>query len=104
MSGPLTNARWERYCQGILAGMSHIDAYGSAGLARNEGRARRLRSDVQVRDRIAELCASSAQAVVQAISGSATDRQALVREGYAKLRERLLSIKVEDAQGWKALA
>jgi hypothetical protein len=102
MTGPLQNPRHERYAQGIAAGMSQIDAYVAAGYARNEGRASRLRQVVQVRERIAQLTASSAQAV--AIASSATARQELIRAGYDKLRVTLWEIEVDDAQAWKALA
>jgi hypothetical protein len=37
-------------------------------------------------------------------SSGCAARTASARAGYAKLREKLAGIEVEDAQGWKALA
>jgi hypothetical protein len=110
--------RHERFAQGIAAGMLQIEAYVAAGYARNEGEASRLRKKPQVAARIAELCASSAQAVVQAIAAPVVEQQelmrdgiavvrerhALIRQGYEKLREHLDGIEVNDAGDWKALA
>lgn len=55
MSGPLKNARWEKFAQHRAAGMSVDAAYAAAGFKPHRGNAHRLSTNESVRARIVEL-------------------------------------------------
>ncbi|QTH19774.1 hypothetical protein HRJ34_15515 [Rhizorhabdus wittichii] len=55
MSGPLNNARWEKFAQERAKGKSVDKSYVMAGFKANSGNAARLNGNERVRARIAEL-------------------------------------------------
>ena len=52
---PLPNARHERFAQGLFEGMTADEAFVTAGYKQNRGNASRLKSNENVRARLAEL-------------------------------------------------
>lgn len=64
MSGPLKNARHERFAQELAKGKSQIDAYEAAGYKPDRGAATRLSANVSVQDRAAELKGKAAEKTV----------------------------------------
>lgn len=61
MTGPLKNARHERFAQELAKAATLGDAYVAAGYARNDKNAARLRKNEGVADRLAELMAGAAE-------------------------------------------
>lgn len=55
MSGPLKNARHERFAQELAKGKTADEAYGLAGFAPNRGNATRLKANESVAARVDEL-------------------------------------------------
>lgn len=64
MSGPLKNARHERFAQAVVAGATIADAYEAAGYKRDEKNAARLTKNDGVAARISELQAMAAEKAV----------------------------------------
>lgn len=64
MSGPLKNARHERFAQELAKGKSQVDAYAAAGYKPDDGAACRLSGNIRVRDRVLELTARIAEKTV----------------------------------------
>lgn len=65
MSGPLPNARQERFAQSLAAGMTATDAYIDAGYKPSRAHASRLATNGSIVARVAELQAQVAAIVVQ---------------------------------------
>lgn len=61
MSGPLKNARHERFAQELAKGKSQVDAYAAAGYKPDRGAATRLSANVSVAARLDELKARTAE-------------------------------------------
>ena len=55
MTGPLRNARWERFCVALAEGRTGDEAYEIAGFQKNRGNAARLKATEAIRNRLAEL-------------------------------------------------
>lgn len=64
MTGPLKNARHERFAQALVKGMTLDAAYVAAGYAENRKNAQRLKTNEGVANRVAELQAEIAANVV----------------------------------------
>lgn len=64
MSGPLKNARHERFAQELAKGKSQAEAYTKAGYKPDDGAASRLSGNIKVRDRVAELQSRAAEKAV----------------------------------------
>jgi phage terminase small subunit len=63
MSGPLKNARQERFAQELAKGKSQLDAYKAAGYRPDRGAATRLSANISVATRVEELKARAAAKV-----------------------------------------
>lgn len=64
MSGPLKNARHERFAQELAKGKSQVDAYATAGYKPNESHASRLVTNGKVAERVEELKGRAAEKAV----------------------------------------
>lgn len=60
MSGPLKNARHERFAQELARGKSQTEAYAVAGYSPNRGAACRLAENANIAARVAEILAAAA--------------------------------------------
>lgn len=63
MSGPLTNARHERFAQALASGETADAAYEIAGFKPNRGNAATLKAKQSVQDRVAEILVAAADRV-----------------------------------------
>jgi hypothetical protein len=61
MSGPLKNARHEKFAQQLAKGITTDDAYVAAGYTHNRGNAARLKANESVLARLGELQARTAE-------------------------------------------
>lgn len=61
MSGPLKNARQERFCQELVKGKTQAESYVLAGYKPDEGAASRLSGNVKVKARLQELKGRAAE-------------------------------------------
>ncbi len=86
MSGPLKNARHERFAQWRAKGKSVDEAYVKAGFRPNRGNAARLNANESVKARIAELQARAAEKTVVTVAGITTDLLRIAQKGE-KLKE-----------------
>lgn len=64
MTGPLKNARHEKFAQELAKGKSQVDAYAAAGFKPDRGAATRLSAKVSVRDRVLQLTERVAEKTV----------------------------------------
>jgi phage terminase small subunit len=93
MSGPLKNARQERFCQELAKGKSQLDAYESAGYKPDRGAATRLSANVSVAARVAELKSRIAEKVTEKTSIDAAWVLTKAAELHARaLKEKQLSV------------
>lgn len=63
MSGPLENARHERFAQELAKGGSQTDAYIAAGYKGDRTAASRLSTNVNIQNRVAEILAAAGERV-----------------------------------------
>ncbi len=63
MSGPLSNARHERFAQELAKGETADAAYVAAGFKENRGNASTLKAKQIIQDRVAEILTASAERV-----------------------------------------
>lgn len=61
MTGPLKNARHEKFAQELAKGRSQVAAYVKAGFKGHDSAAARLFGNVRIRERVAELQAAAAK-------------------------------------------
>jgi phosphoglucomutase len=69
----LTNPKHEAFAQALAKGVKQEKAYSDLGYAANKGHAARLAGKGNVKARVAELQAQSAQKTVKAVSFNAVD-------------------------------
>lgn len=92
MTGPLKNARHERFAQERAKGAPADTAYVTAGFAANRSNAARLNANERVRARITELQARAAEKAVVTVEGI-TDRLLKIAEkGEKSKNAALLSV------------
>lgn len=98
MSGPLKNARHERFAQELAKGKSQVDAYAAAGYEPKESNASRLIANDKVAARVRELKAKAAE---KAVVTAADIAQQLDedREFARKLKQASACV---SASAWKA--
>jgi len=84
MSGPLKNARHEKFAQELAKGQAQDKAYAAAGYRPDRGAASRLSANVNIRARVEEL------------KGKAAERCVVTVEG---ITQRLLNIAVKGEGG-----
>lgn len=68
MSGPLKNARHEKFAQELAKGKSKLGAYKAAGYEPDGGAATRLSMNVNVAARVAQLKAKAAERVIVTVA------------------------------------
>lgn len=79
MTGPLKNARHERFAQELAKGVSASESYVLAGYQQNDGNSVRLKGNEKVAARIAELKAAAAARTVVTVA-SITERLLKIAE------------------------
>jgi phage terminase small subunit len=87
----LSNARQERFCQGLAAGKTIDQAYREAGYAAHRGNASTLRSKQHIQARVAELQSCAAERAV-------LSRQWVI-EGLIEIVERSMQLKAVLCKG-----
>jgi hypothetical protein len=88
-SGPLKNARHERFAQELAKGKSQLEAYVAAGYKPDDGAACRLSGNVRVRDRVLELTKITTEKVIEKTAIDA----AWVLKKAAELHDKALKAK-----------
>lgn len=92
MTGPIKNARHERFAQERAKGKSQSAAYKLAGFRPDDGAASRLSGNIKVRARIAELQSRSAEKALVTVE-KLTDRLLKIAEkGEDSAEAPLLSV------------
>lgn len=86
MSGPLKNARHERFAQELAKGKSQVDAYAAAGYQPDRGAAARLSANVSVQERAEELKGRAAE---KAVVTQERVLKELARIGFSDMRKLL---------------
>lgn len=97
--GPLSNARHERFAQGLAEGKSASAAYIGAGYSANDGNAIRLKGNERIASRVAELL-KAAEGGYELVE---TTKRRLIAAIYEKALAALPGLLVETAQEVKAL-
>lgn len=92
MSGPLKNARHERFAQELAKGATASAAYVSAGYKPCDGHASRLAGNGKVRDRIAELKARAAERTVVSVENITLRLLKIAEKGEDTRDAPLLSV------------
>lgn len=92
MSGPLKNARHERFAQELAKGKSQVDAYQAAGYKPDRGAATRLSANVSVAARTDELKGRAAEKVVVTIENLTQRLLAIAAKGEGAKDAPLLSV------------
>lgn len=101
MAGPLSNARHERFAQALARGQSADAAYVTAGYARNDGNARRMKGNEAVQSRVREIVDAGAMRAEITVQRVLTE---LGRIGFADMRKLLKwtgnqpNMNVEEAE------
>lgn len=89
MSGPLKNARQEKFAQELAKGKSQVEAYAAAGYVPKESNASRLIANDKVRNRVLELTKKTAEKVTEKTAIDA----AWVLKKAAELHDKALEEK-----------
>lgn len=92
MSGPLKNARHERFAQELAKGQSQTDAYIAAGYAADRTGASRLATNANIQERAAELKARAAEKVVITVENLTERLLAIAKKGEDAKDAPLLSV------------
>lgn len=92
MTGPLKNARHERFAQERAKGKSQDKAYVAAGYKQDRGAASRLSSNVSVAARIEELKAAAADKTVVTVASLTQRLLNIAKKGEAKPEAPMLSV------------
>ena len=92
MSGPLKNARHERFAQERAKGKSVDEAYSLAGFKPHRGNAHRLSTNESVAARIAELQARAAKKAVVTVEGITERLLKIAEKGEGANDAPLLSV------------
>ena len=106
----LTNAKRERFVQGLVMGLDKVEAYAQAGYARSDGNAVRMSQLPEVRARLQEIQEEDnkvrqAETLrhMAAQAETLTAKQEVIRIGYDRLREALKSLPIEKVADAKAI-
>lgn len=92
MTGPLKNARHERFAQERAKGKSQDKAYVAAGYKQDRGAASRLSANVSVAARIEELKAAAADKTVVTVASLTQRLLNIAKKGEAKPEAPMLSV------------
>ncbi|SNT19770.1 hypothetical protein [Sphingopyxis indica] len=92
MTGPLKNARHERFAQERAKGKSVDAAYVDAGFKANRGNAARLNANESVKVRIAELQARAAEKAVVTVEGITERLLKIAAKGEGTADAPMLSV------------
>jgi len=109
MTGPLRNARHEKFCIALSEGRSIAESYEVAGFKKNRGNSSRLNADERIRARVAELQAQMAvdsKVTVESICRELDEANKVAREkgqaaamvSAATLRAKLAGLMVERVE------
>jgi predicted Fe-S protein YdhL (DUF1289 family) len=94
---PLSNARHERFVQGLLEGKSAIAAYEDAGFRPDRGNATRLHASPQVQARLAELQSEVAGQTKLTVEGLLAELEQ-ARAKATDLRQLSASVRAIEAK------
>jgi hypothetical protein len=92
MTGPLKNARHERFAQELAKGLPASKAYVAAGYRPSEPNSSRLTRNEQVSARVAELKGMAADKVVVTVAGLTERLLKIAAAGDGKTEAPLLSV------------
>lgn len=92
MSGPLKNARHERFAQELAKGSSATAAYAAAGYEPSEQNASRLTRNDKVAARVAELKERAAEKAVVTVASLTERLLNIAKKGEDKTEAPLLSV------------
>jgi len=92
MSGPIKNARHERFAQELAKGVSASEAYVNAGYKKNDGNAVRLKGNEKVGARLVELQERAAEKAGVTVENITERLLAIAAKGEAATDAPLLSV------------
>lgn len=92
MTGPLKNARHEKFAQELAKGKSQVEAYAAAGYEPKESNASRLIANDKVAARVEELKGRAAERAVVTIENLTQRLLAIAEKGEAATDAPLLSV------------
>jgi phage terminase small subunit len=94
----LKNIRHEKFCQGIMSGLSHNKAYATAGYSEHGAKqsAARLLNNADVRSRIAELRAENSAEFLRLAVTEREQRLLSIQERFEGLRQARLARAAGD--------
>lgn len=92
MTGPLKNARHERFAQERAKGLSVDAAYAAAGFNPHRGNAHRLSTKENVADRIAALQGKAAEKTAVTVASLTERLLKIAQQGEGKTEAPLLSV------------
>jgi phage terminase small subunit len=92
MTGPLKNARHERFAQELAKGKSQAEAYEIAGYKPCDGHAARLAGNGRVSERLAELQSRAAEKAVVTVEGLTDRLLKIAKKGEDATDAPLLSV------------
>jgi phage terminase small subunit len=91
---PLKNARWERFAQGLAKGLTGDEAYEKAGYKRSRKNASRLRTNEDIKTRVAVIL-SKASEIAEITIADVIKELALI--GFANMQDYLTTTDDGDA-------
>lgn len=92
MSGPLKNARHEKFAQELAKGATADAAFVSAGFKANRGNATRLKANESISARVAELKERAAERTIVTVEGITQRLLKIAEKGEGAVDAPLLSV------------
>jgi len=92
MSGPLKNARQEKFAQELAKGQAQDKAYAAAGYRPDRGAASRLSSNVNIVARVTELQSRAAERTIVTVEGITERLLNIAKKGEGANDAPLLSV------------
>lgn len=89
---PLSNAKHEKFAQGLAKGMTADDAYSAAGYKPHRGNASTLRANQNILDRLAELQNKAAEKTVLTVASLTQRLLDIAAKGESATDAPLLSV------------